>query len=58
MTMPKSHVKVGLYPDQLFEVRGYGLGDQPQQWWRTFEKYLTEQLGFDQHPKDPCVCSF
>ena len=46
------------HPDQLFEVRGgYGLGDQPQQWWRTFEKFLAEQLGFDQHSMDPCVHS-
>ena len=28
VTMPKSYVKEGLHPDQLFEVRGgYGLGD-------------------------------
>ena len=23
--------------------------------WRTFEKFLIEQLGSDQHPMDPCV---
>ena len=33
--------------DQLFEVgQGHGLGDQPQQWWRTFEKFVIKQLGF------------
>ena len=56
MTMPKSHVKEGMHSYQLFDVRGgYGLGDQPQQWWRTFEKLRSEHLGFDQHPMDPCV---
>ena len=45
-----------MHPDQLFEVNGgNGLGDQLQQWWTTFEKVLAEQLGFDQHPMDPCV---
>ena len=56
VTMPKSYVKEGTHPDQLFEVKGgYGLGDQPQQWWRTLERFLFEQLGFCQHPMDPCV---
>ncbi|CAK0862474.1 unnamed protein product [Prorocentrum cordatum] len=46
----------GYHPEQLFEVvNGYGLGDQPQQWWRTFERYMLEELKFDQHPMDPCV---
>ena len=37
MTMPKPYVTRGIRLDQLFEVRGgYNLGDQPQQWWRTF----------------------
>ena len=40
VTLPKSYVKEGMHPDQLFEVKGgYGVGDQPQQWWRTFEKF-------------------
>ena len=56
VTMPKSYVKEGMHPDQLFEVKGgYGLGDQPQQWWQTFGRFLVEQLGFCQHPMDPCV---
>ena len=56
VTMPKSYVKEGMHPEPLFEVRGgYGLGGQPQQWRRTFEKFLVEKLGFDQHPMDPCV---
>ena len=58
MTMPKSYVKEGLHPDRFFEVRGgYGLGDEPQLWWKTFEKFLIEQQAFDQHPMDPCVFS-
>ena len=56
VTMPKFYVKEGMHPDQLFEVKGgYSLGDQPQQWWRTFERFLIEQLGFCQHPMDPCM---
>ena len=53
--MPKSYVKEGLHPDQLFEVRGgHGLGNQPQQ----LEHFLIEKVGFDQHPMDPCVFFF
>ena len=42
MTMPKGHVKKGLlHLEQLFEVRGgHSLGDQPQLWCRTFERFL------------------
>ena len=25
----------------------------PSKWWKTFEKFITEQLGFDQHPMHP-----
>ena len=54
--MPKGHVKKGLHLEQLFEVRGgHSLGDQPQLWWRTFERFLVEELKFDQHQMDPCV---
>ncbi|CAK0795301.1 unnamed protein product [Prorocentrum cordatum] len=56
VTMPKDYTLKGYHPEQLFEVvNGYGLGDQPQQWWRTFERYMLEELKFDQHPMDPCV---
>ena len=56
MTMPKGHVKKGLHLEQVFEVRGgHSLGDQPQLWWRTFERFLVEELKFDQHQMDPCV---
>ena len=34
-----------MHPDQVFVVKGRnGPGDQPQQWWRTFEKFLIELL--------------
>ena len=56
VTMPKDYVMEGHHPDQLFEVvNGYGLGDQPQQWWRTFERFMIEELKFEQHPMDPCI---
>ena len=55
--MPKGHVKKGLlHLEQLFEVRGgHSLGDQPQLWCRTFERFLVGELKFDQHQMDPCV---
>lgn len=31
------------------------MGDQPQQWWSTFKQFLISDLGFEQHPMDPCV---
>ena len=57
VTMRKSYVKEVMHPDQLFEVKGGSSQEKnhPQQWWRTFEKFLIEQLDFDQHPMDPCV---
>lgn len=56
VTMPKEYVMEGMHAEQLFEVRnGYGLGDQPQQWWRTFDHFPISELDFEQHPMDPCV---
>ena len=42
-------------PDQLGEVRGgYAFGDQPQQWWNAFERFLVEELRFYQRLMDSC----
>ena len=50
--MPNGHVREGMHLEQFCEVRGsYGLGDQPQLWWRTFERCL-EEFKFDQHQMD------
>lgn len=49
----------GMHPEELYMVRnGYGLGDQQQQWWRTFERFMVNELGFEQHSMDPCVFIF
>ena len=55
VSMPAGMCEDGVDSAQLYEVRnGYGLGDQPQQWWATFRDFCLES-GLKQHPLDPCV---
>ena len=57
VTIPKSYVKGGLHPDQLFEVRGgYGLGGQPQQWWRPSRSSVPHRTVGFRPASDGSVC--
>ena len=56
VTMPEGYDWKGVSPDQVFEVHnGYGLSDQPQQFWETLRGYLLKELNFVEHQLDPCV---
>ena len=54
VTTPKDYAVKGHRPERLFGViNGHCLGDQPQQRWRAFERFMVKVRHFDQHPMDP-----
>ncbi|CAK0840822.1 unnamed protein product [Prorocentrum cordatum] len=56
VSLPSEFLPEGVHEDQLCEViNGCGRSDQPQLRWLTFSKYITDELGFMQHPLDQCA---